>query len=413
VVTGRYPRAIFDFNVGVLRWTWRVTYYAYGALGTDHYPPFTLREVPDYPAHLTVDYPARLSRGLVLVKWWLLALPQYLVVAVFVGGGLWLSTAAANGDNRPVQGVGLIGLLVLVAAVVLLFTGRYPASLFDLVLGLNRWVLRVAAYAALMTDTYPPFRLDMGGADPGGAVLDVTTHPAEPGTTSGPPPTSQRHGSTGLAVVGGLLMVIGLGAAAGGGAVLAVDATQRDAANYLMSPSRILVSPGHAVVSEQLELGAGTDRLPRDLVGAVRVDATSTNGRPIFIGIARSADVERYLGGVSRSQLTDIVRGQPVYRELAGGAPATAPGRLRIWVARDQGIGARSVRWEPRQGSWTVVLMNLSGAPSVSATAAAGVTLPWLTPLGWGITLLGLVLLVAGVTMLVVGLRSPPPRPAG
>ena len=157
--TARYPRPLFDFSVGVRRWSWRVHYYGYSALGTDRYPPFTLAEVPDYPAQLTVAYPERLSRGLVLVKWWLLAIPHYLLLAVFVGGGLWLGTRAANVDTSWDNGWtagGLVGLLVLIAAIVLLLTGHYPKALYDLILGLDRWVLRVTAYTALMTDQYPP-----------------------------------------------------------------------------------------------------------------------------------------------------------------------------------------------------------------------------------------------------------------
>ncbi|WP_127358483.1 DUF4389 domain-containing protein [Actinacidiphila soli] len=153
--TERYPRALFDFNVGVLRWSWRVAYYSYGALATDRYPPFSLGEEQDYPARLDIAYPARLSRGLVLVKWWLLAIPHYIVVGFFLGGfrdGWWSG--------------GLISALAIIAGFFVAFTEKYPKDLFDLVMGLNRWVLRVAAYAALMTDVYPPFRLDMGGSEP-------------------------------------------------------------------------------------------------------------------------------------------------------------------------------------------------------------------------------------------------------
>ncbi|MDP2949808.1 MAG: DUF4389 domain-containing protein [Chloroflexota bacterium] len=144
--TGKYPRGLFDFNVGVLRWSWRVGFYSYQALGTDKYPPFTLQKRDDYPADLDVTYPERLSQGLVLVKWWLLAMPHYIVVGLLQGGLGYRSG-------------GLVIVLVIFAAVANLFTGKYPRDIWELAMGANHWGYRVTGYAALMTDKYPPFRL--------------------------------------------------------------------------------------------------------------------------------------------------------------------------------------------------------------------------------------------------------------
>jgi hypothetical protein len=139
--TGRYPRPIFDFNVGVLRWSWRVMNYRFPMNSTDKYPPFTLASRPDYPGDLEVDYPEQLTNWAVLVKPWLLALPQILIC--------WAM--------EP-----LLQLLCFIAPFWLLCTGAIPQGMSDLLLGIVRWRYRVAVYVSLMRDEYPPFRLDLG-----------------------------------------------------------------------------------------------------------------------------------------------------------------------------------------------------------------------------------------------------------
>jgi hypothetical protein len=131
----RYPRWWFDFARELTRFGYRVGTYL--ALLTDRYPS----TVEEQSVHLEVDYPdveRDLNRWIPLVKW-LLAIPHYIVIVA-----LWLAAIVA----------------VVVAWFAILFTGRYPRPLFDFVVGVGRWTLRVAAYAFLLvTDQYPPFSL--------------------------------------------------------------------------------------------------------------------------------------------------------------------------------------------------------------------------------------------------------------
>ncbi|MFE4226291.1 DUF4389 domain-containing protein [Arthrobacter sp. NPDC056886] len=205
--TARYPRSLFNFNVGVIRWNWRVAFYAFSAIGTDVYPPFTLART-DYPADFDVDYPERLSRGLVLVKSWLLAIPHLLIIGVLTGTA---TTWVFQGGEWEPQSVGisLLGLLVLIAGVILLFTGQYWRGIFDLLLGLNRWIYRVIAYVALMRDEYPPFHLDMGPIDPGELPVPAYAAPA------GGPAVGPGAGGAAGAPAAGPAVGPGAGGAAG------------------------------------------------------------------------------------------------------------------------------------------------------------------------------------------------------
>ena len=331
--TGRYPRGIFDFNVGVLRWTWRVVFYSYGALGTDRYPPFTLDEVADYPAKLEVDYPEQLSRGLVLVKWWLLAIPQYIVVAILLGGTsgfLW---------ERGYWGPGLIAALVLIAGVALLFTTRYPPGIFDFVLGLDRWVLRVAAYAGLMTDRYPPFRLDQGATDvaPEPRLFEPAAI-AEPAVAEAAPTRQWTAGRIVAIVAGSILALISLGLLAGGVTGMVYDLTQRDSDGFLMSPNEQFDTASYALVSETLDIGSEVPQWVIDeLIGTVRIKSESE--QPVFIGIASESEAESYVGDVRRAVVTDI--DDPDYSPRPGGPPSSPPTEQTFWVASTSGAGTR------------------------------------------------------------------------
>jgi hypothetical protein len=410
--TGRYPLGIFEFNVGVLRWSWRVAYYSWGANGTDRYPPFSLADDPAYPTHLEVAYPERLSRGLVLVKWWLLAIPHYLIVGVLIGGGSWVAWNV-DGTDWAIYG-NLLGILVLVAVVVLLITGRYPRGLFDLILGLNRWVLRVAGYVGLMTDEYPPFRLDMGETEPGG-TLTLPHRPDDGGVPTGaaptpPPPAGGQRWTAGRIVsliLGVLLVLPGAGVLAGGGFVLWIDRTQRDANGFVTTdPIRLSTDASALLGTFDVDRQLGTDWLmltgPGATIGpgsheVIRIRVRPEGAGDAFVGIGPTAEVLRFLDGVAYADVTDF---HPTYELVPGEAPAPAVDG-GPWVARSRGDAA-SLRWDVEEGSWTVVVMNGDASAGVDVRVDAGARLEVLDEIGFVLLGVGALLLALGTILIAV-----------
>jgi hypothetical protein len=401
--TGRYPKGIFDFNVGVLRWTWRVGFYSYAALGTDRYPPFTLDEAPDYPATLGVAYPEKLSRGLVLVKWWLLAIPHYMLVGIFLGGGSYAASKAEGWAWGVGFEGGLIGVLVLFAGVALLFTTRYPRGIFDFAVGLDRWVARVAAYAGLMTDRYPPFRLDQGAKDTTGLAPEIPSAPAAAAEAAAAEPSGGGAGRLALIVLGGIATVLAFALLAGGCAIVAVDRTQRDDDGFLMSPTEDFSTPTYAIASESADVDFdGSEWVVESFVGTVRIRSESE--RPVFVGIAPEADATAYLNSVEHDVVTDI-EDEPSYSRRAGGSPENPPEEKTFWVASTTGAGERTLDWEPEDGDWTVIAMNTDGTRGVSAELSIGAKLDSVIWIGVGLLVAGGLLAAGAALAITAGIR--------
>jgi len=390
--TGRYPRALFDFNVGVMRWSWRVVFYAYGANGTDRYPPFTLADVPDYPARLEVAYPQHEQRGLALVGWWLAGIPQYLIAGMFVGGGVLGFWGGASW-------MGLIGLLVLIAALVLLVRGTYPRSIFDLVLGLDRWVLRVVAYAALMSTEYPPFRIDAGEDDlPGAIAMPFGATTTETGAHS---PATWGPGRIAATVLATITALVGVVAIAGGVTAVVFDQTERDAGGYLTTNSSSYSTGTYALESDSYR-ASGEWSVARGLLGTIRIHSLS--GRSVFVGIAPANAAARYLAGVAHAEAGDLGAQGGDFHVHPGGAPNSVPGAQHFWVARASGAGAQTLTWKLRSGNWRVIVMNANGTRDVASELSIGASFPHLLTIGIAVLLGGLLILAltAGVLYRVI-----------
>jgi hypothetical protein len=201
------------------------------------------------------------------------------------------------------------------------------------------------------------------------------------------------------ALIGITLLLCGLG-------LIALHAFARDDDGFFTSDTEQLRSGGYAITTDELNLDF-VDDLPDDVLGTLRVTAEGIGGRPVFVGIGRSADVQRYLGRVAHSELTDFRHHRPVYVDVPGARPATPPAGQDFWVARSQGLGNRRVDWDPQDGVWTVAAMNADGARGVAVQGEIGAKLDWLIWLGVVLTVVGLVLSVGGtILILVIGRRA-------
>ncbi|MDI6105873.1 DUF4389 domain-containing protein [Actinoplanes sp. NEAU-A12] len=395
LITGRYPASIRSYNLGVLRWTWRVGYYGYQALGTDAYPPFTLADVPDYPARLSLAPAEPVPRWLPLVAW-LFAVPHLIILGALNGAVDW----TAGNDGTVTSGsMSVIAALVLTAAVALLFTGHHLRGLYDLLIGVARWNLRVAAYLCLLTPRYPPLRLDQGESEPDG--------PPDPPAALAPPGRSRPRSATGsvVALVAGVLLLAPATAAGiGGGTLLALDA-RRDSTGYVTTPDVRLETATSAITAEHVTI-TDTDVWSRRLgnIGDLRVTATSPTGGAVFAGIAPQSAVGAWLAGTAHDELIGMEPDQARYDRAPGILrPAAEPAVQDFWLVQDSGSGSVTLPWETRDGEYAVVIANPDGSPGVTADVNGAIRVPALAGLGAGLLITGLLLLFAAIALIVLG----------
>jgi len=195
-----------------------------------------------------------------------------------------------------------------------------------------------------------------------------------------------------------------------GGAIAGIVGleTNRDATGYFTTHPHHYQTSSYALSTESLSVGGVTGALEAGLV-RLRITATSNDAaRPLFIGIAHTKDVNRYLGRVQHDELRDI-KFDPFkidYRRLGTGAPRTLPSTQSFWQTRASGTGTQTLSWQVKKGRWSAVVMNADGSRNVGVEAqlAARLSGAW-----WFVTALialGAVSLAGGIALIRSGFRS-------
>jgi hypothetical protein len=217
-------------------------------------------------------------------------------------------------------------------------------------------------------------------------------------------------------VAGGVLALITLGALAIGAYGLWLHTTQRSD-GYVMSSSERFGTGSYALATRTLHVSSEFPGFlyGRDWLGTVRIRGNSaTPNRPLFIGIARKQDVERYLAGVAHSDVVDVnanlfgTTRPPSYRDQPGGKPPTPPDRASFWVAHVAGRGDQALSWTVKQGRWSVVVMRPDGSRGISAELAAGARMPALLWASVGLAAFGLLILGGAVALIRSTARNRP-----
>lgn len=212
-------------------------------------------------------------------------------------------------------------------------------------------------------------------------------------------------------VAASVLGLASLGLLALGGGLLWAD-SKKDDGGYLSTGRDPFTTETYALATENLDIdatGAGWI-IDEDRYGKVRLRAESRDGKPVFVGIARTRDAERYLRDVRHDLLTDIDYDpfDAQYREVGGSGSPGAPGAERFWAASAQGSGTQTLTWDVEHGDWSAVVMNADASRGVDVELSAGAEVPFLEPAGWGALIAGLVAFAFAAVLTFVGLRAQP-----
>jgi hypothetical protein len=217
--------------------------------------------------------------------------------------------------------------------------------------------------------------------------------------TTLPTPTSSRPGAARIAA-GATLGVIGLLLMAAG--IAGIVARTSSDGGYVSTDSHRYSSSGRAIVTDAMHVGA----FPDWLVASLRIRASSD--KPLFVGIGRRADVDRYLAGVAHSTIEDVSYGafDVSYSAQPGSAIPGRPAAQPFWTASSTGAAVQTVSWKLRSGSWRVVVMNADGSQGVATDAKVGATVHGALVLVIVALALGLALLAGAVALVIRGRLS-------